>query len=927
MSLYSRKFVALVAALAAGVAVAQQVETTPTAEAAAPRAFTGIKGTLTDVNTGEPLMLAPVKVTRGAAVSVETDLEGNYVLPLPPGEYSLRFWYDGYEGKDVVGARVIADNTTRIDMTLKLVEAEFTAEEVVVTATIDERTAETVLMDRKTRSTVSDAISAQELSRTPDSSAADAVKRVVGATVVGKSVALRGLSGRYATTLVNGVALPSPDPDGHQAPLDIMPTGLLANMTVMKSYGAELPGTFAGGALSMDTTSFPSEPERRVKLSFGGNSVATLQQRNGLDGGGAEFFGFDSGMRTMPNSIPRNSPLQTADARAAALEFDDTWEVARVSSMPNLGLGVSVGDTVELGTNRLGYLANFGFSHAETAKRARVKAFSVVGEGHNITRDYAQHSGTTSGALNAMLNLGYSLGANTDVGVLSLFTRSGESEASLGAGDYSDDPNPQVVRQLVFEERTLWFNQLRGFHRLSETTRSSVKWQANFSTTHRNEPDTRNLVYEERGIDNEWFKPGPGSGERFFSGLTDRSFGGSGEYRRTLEWATLSAGLSAQVSDRSLSSRRFRYETDPSLSGYDRSRLSLRPEELFTDQNIASTFRLREFTRTDDAYEANRGVFGVFAAADVIALAPLRLNIGLRAEAARDYLVAKSPHATVAVADSNTVDRTQVDLLPTLNVIYPLTANQNLRAGYSYTVVRPQFREMAPFKYTDYLRRRNISGNPDILPVRIHNADVRWEHFTDSGGVLAASGFYKSFVNPIEQRIGDVTNGDLQYMNTPGAFSYGAELEARSGLGVLSSALADLNAGANLTLIQSEVDLGHTSANSATNGQRPLQGQSPYVVNVSLGYSKEALGLDVALLYNVFGPRITEVGINPKPDVYEQPFHRLDATVARSFKNGARFKFAVTNLLNQQVVEKQGDVEVLTYHPGVAGSMAVEWSF
>jgi outer membrane receptor for ferrienterochelin and colicin len=239
---------------------------------------------------------------------------------------------------------------------------------------------------------------------------------------------------------------------------------------------------------------------------------------------------------------------------------------------------------------------------------------------------------------------------------------------------------------------------------------------------------------------------------------------------------------------------------------------------------------------------------------------------------------------------------------------------------------RPQFRELAPFLYYDSVRRRTISGNPNLEDTRIHNADVRLEWFSDESEVLAVSSFYKHFTRPIEQVVvSSAEGGDLSFANAPQASSVGAELEARVSLARLHRALAPFRAGGNVSLIRSSVQLGD-STQLQTNRRRPLQGQSPYVVNLNLGWVGENANREFTLFYNVYGPRISEVGFDQLPDVNEQPFHRVDVAYAQGLAKSLRLKMSVANLLNGQTVFTQGSVEVFRFRPGLTGSAALEWS-
>jgi outer membrane receptor protein involved in Fe transport len=202
-----------------------------------------------------------------------------------------------------------------------------------------------------------------------------------------------------------------------------------------------------------------------------------------------------------------------------------------------------------------------------------------------------------------------------------------------------------------------------------------------------------------------------------------------------------------------------------------------------------------------------------------------------------------------------------------------------------------------------------VQGNPDLRRTYIHNLDARWELFPSQTEVLAASVFYKIFLDPIEAIILD-TRGNLTFENTESARNYGVELEARTGLGRFGDALEDFVLTINFAWIHSSIALSDDQLMTATSQERPLQGQSPYVANLSLGYSPSGTGLSLNLFYNVFGRRISEVGRNRIPDSYEEPFHSLDFTASYQLAEHWTLGVSATNLLLQQAVVEQGGLEI-----------------
>jgi outer membrane receptor protein involved in Fe transport len=880
-----------------------------------PPGFTGIYGKVVDEANKEGLIEATVKVVTGAQKQALTDLDGNYRLALPPGKYDLRVFYDVYQGRRITGVVVTQGKATKLDVALS---ADVGAvQEVVVEARADRRAEGALLQERKKAAAVSDAISAQEIARTPDSSASDAVKRVVSATVVdGRYVLLRGLGGRYSTTLLNGALLPSPEPDEPAVPLDIFPTTLLANLNVVKSYTADLPGTFGGGTLLIETNTYPSQFEFRPRISLGGDTVTTGQDFNAQPGGGGlEFLGFPGSDRKLPQEVPTDQMMGANERQWES--FPNVWGPRRRTALPNLGLSASVGDTLRSGNSRLGYLvsANYGREQATQDNTFARSTFDLNGQLERVD-DARVTQGVSTANLSGLANVGYQFNRDNELTVFSLYTRSTDTRTAAGAG--LDVVRGEIYEgsRLQFIARQLSFNQLRGFHRLGFLGDAEVDWQANLSRVDRDEPDTRDTLYSDsvstpNGVLS--FPNQANSGERFFSDLGETSGGGSVNLTVPFTDVRVKVGGLAQVSARDFRARRFRYTIVPGQeANVDRT---LPPEQLFGPEQLGAGMRLREQTRPDsDAYDASLSIFAGYVSADAKPTEALRLVGGVRLESSQQELTALDQFTGV-VASRN--EASYLDWLPAFNAIYALTPTVNLRAGYSYTLARPTFRELAPFAFYDFIRRRNVSGNPGLQATRIHNVDTRLEWFVGDNEVLAASAFYKRFQNPIERVINNEGAGDMSFENAAGANTYGLELEARSSLSRLTETLRDFRVGANLTFIRSQIELGALQG-LQTNSERPLQGQSPYVVNLNLGYSRAQSGTEVALLYNVFGRRLSEVGINGLPDIYEQPFHRLDLAVTQRLSSAMQLKLTAANLLDSSIVLRQGSIDILRFRPGLA---------
>jgi hypothetical protein len=882
-----------------------------------------VRGTVLDARSGEGLAAAYVRAIGPENQTIATELDGTFTLALPPGTYKLIFSTPEYDDATRT-VTVTAGKLVTVELSLTPSTIAGAEETIEVSGTIDTRRESATLAIRRAAPTVSDALSSQEISRTPDSNAGDAMKRVVAVTVSeGRYVALRGLEGRYVTTLLNGVLLPSPEPDRNAVPLDLFPTSLLSTMTVYKSYSADLPGQFGGGVLSIDTTSFPSSLEMRVGMSTSANTVATGQagMSNADATGAAGFFGYDDGRRRLPDAVPRNQAVRNMDP--ARLEevgksFNNVWTPQGETVTPNMGLTAMVGNTTKLGSKRVGYLATGMFRRNFSVRSGNNARTALIGGDVEAVESLRYDLGVAESTVGALGNVGIELDRDNDISVFGLYSHVGEDQSSIASGYSEFDGMDIDVSRLSFVERMLAFSQVTGKHRLSRSRGAELSWQANIAQTTRNELDSRDLIYLIDPISgSRFYKDQPGSGQRFWQSLTDVAGGGGANFQIRTGRALWKTGATAQVSQRSLVGRRFRYR----YIGQNEGVRSLEAEQMFGEMHIGPDFMLEENTLQEDAYKASLGVYGAYASAEVQLDDKMRGIAGVRYEHGAQSMTNGSRYAVAGLVTDTM--RGEHDFLPAANLVYAARPDMNVRFAYSYTLTRPRFRELAPFLFFDYIRRRSISGNPELATTHIHNADLRWEWFPTEEEVFAVSAFGKQFVDPIEQVLANA-GGDATFRNAASGNLLGAELEARTSLGRLDERLGKFRVGANFSLLRSRVQLGAEQMLQTTQN-RPLYGQAPYVANLSLGFVDPKL-VDASLLYNVTGSRITDVGIEGLPDTYEVPFHRVDLVAVRHVRKDLRVKLSGSNLLNRRARLEQGGLTVNTYSPGVAFALGLDWT-
>jgi hypothetical protein len=901
-------------------------------EAAARKPHGKVQGTIVAAEDRAKVQGASVYV-RGAPVEAQSDASGQFTLDLPEGTYQLSVIHPRFSTQSVPDVVVKGGETAKVDVSMSPASVEL--DELVVTAPHIQGGIAAVLDERKKSATVTDAVGAADIRRSPDSTASAATRRVVGASVVGgQFLFVRGLGGRYSNVRLNGVPLPSTDPDLPGFQIDLFPSSLLSSLTISKTFSPDIPGDFAGGSLNVETDTFPEK--FKLNVSFGGryNTQSTFKRSPTYHGGDTDPLGFDDGTRAMPKGIPNErvevaSRGQEGYTREEVNEigklFPNNWRLLRSRNLPSMSGGLSVGDTLRVGGRKLGYLATAGYRLNYVRYDEHVINVRLAGEGPTsslaVRDDYKRELGKEEAQIGVLGNLSYEVANGHTIRLVSLLTQTSEDNTSVVTGHSDDRNGPIEYSQYQFVQRQLLFNQLLGEH-LDLIGPLQLNWQLNAARVRRDQPDTRDVLYEQEEDVFVASTSSPVSGQHLYTQLDQRDFGGGLDLTLPVKKLTAKAGYLGRFSDRGFSARRFKPQLRNNLAAEERA---LAPEELFVPENYGVAFDLREVTLPDDGYRSEERLNASYAMADVAVREWLRLMAGLRLEAFHQAIDISTPYATMEPATAGTA-HDYLDVLPAAALILRLTEEMNLRFAYGLTVARPLARELAPFLSQDFVRRRNTQGNPNLTRTTIQNIDARWEYFPSGSEVLAASVFYKVFRDPIERVILN-SAGDGSYQNIDEATNYGAELEARLSLGRIADALEDFNIGGNLALVKSEVSLTEEQRAQATSDKRPLGGQSPYVVNLSLGWTQERLGLSAFIYYNVYGRRIDEVGFVGLPDSYEQPFHSLDLTAFVDLGAGFNLGASAVNLLGQSLVFKQGDIDVSRSYRGRDFGLRLSWTY
>jgi hypothetical protein len=891
-----------------------------------PKGKGAVWGEVTDTKLNEPVIEAQVTVL-GTKFKTLTDIDGRYRLELPPGTYNLRVYYEGHQPVRIDGVKVAAGRVVKFDATLTPEEGAVEVMEVETEA--DRAALEGQILARQRSASVGDGIGRKEISKTPDSNAAQAAQRVVGANIVGgRFVYVRGLGERYSNALLNGAPLPSPEPDRAAVPLDLFPAQALEGITINKTFTPHMPADFAGGSLAIDTRKIPTELLLNISISGGFNTQSTFRDYLSHRGSNTDWLGFDSGTRSKPDGLPdyllaRNAPRP--DGRTVTPEQIDLVGRAINSNMstkttnapPNHGFGIVAGNGWRLGPNsRVGALAALTYSRSfEMIEDGLIREFAL-GQTAPFT-EYAAQQGSDLVRWGALGSVSYEPHPDHRLTLLGFHSQLSDKITNLWSGTTGgpDEPNRgRRASRLTFVARSLDLAQLTGEHTFKELESAQLTWNGSLGFANRDEPDTRDTVYVHEPANGrlKYLGSDNASGRHFWSEQGERSISGGLNWTQPLKEAThetkVAFGGLLSFKRREFEARRFNFSDDPQ----DQNPAKLCDgdtltgacvDKLFLGRNIGNLLELNDSTRNTDAYEAALDVYGAYIEADVGLARDLRLIVGERLERTVQTVDPVNQFVVGDFVANKSADLRSTDLLPALGLVYSATSKAKLRASFTRTLARPQVRELAPFSYTDYFNGREYSGEPGLTLTKIWNGDLRFEYFPTLKEVAAFSIFYKRFNDPIEPVIISPNIGT--YRNADSANLIGVEFETRKTLDFMAQQLEDFTAIFNLTLATSRIQVTEQGELAVTNASRALVQQAPYVVNLALDYTSDG-GTGVRVLYNVVGRRIVEVGIGGLEDIYEHPRHMVDISASQDFLEHYQVKVTARNILNSDVRQTQG---------------------
>jgi len=906
-----------------------------------------IRGTVFENQTGETLPGVTVFVEH-TTLGTTSDFDGKFSIELPAGIYDLRLSYISYKTLNLKGVKVLAGEVTLLD-NLILFDDRIELEGVEITAEALRNTETSMLTMKRKSAMLLDGISAASVRRTGDSDAASTIKRVPGVSVEGgRYVFVRGLGDRYTKTILNGVDIPGLDPDRNTLQMDIFPTSVIDNIIVYKTFSAHISADFTGGVIDITTKDFPEEEKANIGFSIGVNPAMHFNPHYlTYKGGKTDWLGFDDGTRKIPAT--ENIPLFTEVIRDPEGSLGKRYREILASFNPNLAAMkqqsfMDYSMSFSYGNQNSGKLGTVGYNFALTYRNdtefyqdAEYGRYGISADSNIYEMDRREFTFGDYGANNVLIGGLAGLAFKTQRSKYSinlLHLQNGEKKA--GVFDYIGSDKGSVFtafqHNLEYSQRELSNLLLSGNH-FSRDKSWEIEWKLSPTRANMADPDIRFTRYETRG---DVYSVGTETGfpERIWRNLDEINLVGQINVEKDFQLnntrGKLLFGTSYIFKERDYNIRSFALNIrNVPLTGD--------PNELMWPENLwpfngsisrGTTYDAPFIPTNPNEFNANSHNAAAYISVDFSPFNRMRAILGVRSEKFTQFYTGQDQLGNNVLDNDKVLD--DFDFFPSINLIYNLTKQQNLRFSFTRTIARPSFKELSYAEIFDpitgrvfvggFFRDANIETgieywDGNLQSTKITNLDLRWELFYDRGQTISISGFYKTFENPIEIIQFVTQNTSFQPRNVGDGSVLGAEFELRKNLSLLTHDPNRFSFITNLSFVRSRIRLNETELESrrsfARTGEqveeyREMAGQAPYIINAGISYNGGERGfgenLEAGLYYNVQGQTLLFVGIVDRPNVYSIPFHSLNFNANKTFgeNNKITVGMRIANILNSR---------------------------
>jgi outer membrane receptor protein involved in Fe transport len=886
-----------------------------------------IKGKVFDNKTGEPLTGATIKIERGDFKrSASAGLNGSYSFNnLQAGTYKLEVNFVGYrESKNY--EVVVRNNTTVVTQDILLQDLSAQLNEVVVTGQGSKVSDRAVRGVEKNANSVVNILSQNTIQLLPDVTVGNALQRVSGVTIQrstsgeGRYAIIRGMDQRYNTVLVNGIKIPSPDDQYRFVPLDIFPSELLERLEVIKTLTPTMEGDAIGGTLNLVMKNAPN------RLILNANAAAGYSF---LFSGKRPFSSFNESYinKQSPAEINGNTYQATAkDFQVNSLNYTPK------SNPINKTFGLTIGDRFlnhKLGVVFSGSYQDFfrGSNSVFLVPNAEPVSFPIPNT-PSIAFIYNRQYSTETNRIGLHNKIDYVFNSKNKISLYNLYVHQNEYQTRFTADSDLITTTSKAGITYRTLNRSTWTYQsvynatLQGEHQL--TDKLNFNWSGAYSIAKKNTPDQA-----EYQIDHTANLDGHGntisadsiahSITHVWQHNTDKDLAGYYNFTYTPKIAQkdieISVGGLYRHKTRDNYYASYSLDANPTNQAYHNNINDIQ----FAFSNAGKGTGLAASSIEGNDYIFHENVAGEYLQAKFMLLNKLQIIGGVRVEnTAQDY--ATTQPATIPAQHGSIK---YIDVLPSVNLKYLLTADQNLRLAYYKSISRPGFNELAPTQQVG--DTYNQVGNPNLQHIRADNYDFRYELFPGGADQVLLGAFYKDIKNPIEFvnvngvgaqppfQTGAPSVQYLQPQNTGSATNYGAEAQLTKFFGIFG-------VSANYTYTHSSITTQKLSKNNAAqvvyvNETRPLQGQAENIGNFSFLFKSAKIGLDIQLAYVYTGERINQVSNYAGLDIWQKPYNQIDFSFEKILIKKLSVYGKLNNLTNASNV-------LFLKHSSTAGQVA-----
>ncbi len=909
-----------------------------------------IRGIVTEGKTGEEILGANVYLSVTGQGST-TGLDGTFeIRNVSPGTYKVICSYIGFR-TDTTVVEIKSGQT--VELTILLGEDSNLLQEVTVTGVRIASSDVAVLGLMRESMQVVSGLSSESIRRTQDGDAAQVVRRIPGVTVVGdRFIIVRGLNERYNSTMLNGANVPSLEADVRSFAFDILPSNLIDQVLIWKSPSPDLPGDFSGGAIRILSKSIPEENSTVLDISTAYRHGSSLKPFSTEPRRKGHWAGFNDGANDLPADFPGNleKGLTTAEIDAAGRALPNNWREATYNSGLDYKISLTHNFRKDLGYNgmQIGNISSLLYSNSKTIRKMQSQSFEAYDFSAHQSKvrfsfDDVEYNQEITAAL--VHNWAFRVNANHVFEFKNLYSHL----TSYGFIERYGEQVAQSFTQHNFafanEYRGLYTGQLLGTHKFNQDA-TRVEWIGGFNYAFNELPDYRRYrrnVFDAETRESVILVPRgqtPDFLGKFYSSMRESMYSGTVhvEHRFFTQKHTpfqpvLKAGVFFEERERNFEARNLGYSRGFSFSD---SLTQLGIDQLFDTQNISSEYgiKLGENFSPQNFFTASNRIFAAYMAVQ-IPLGKFNIFGGVRMEDNLQEL--RSPKASEFVIEEVSLDKRS--FLPSLTLSYDIRDNMVIKTVYGKTLNRPEFREIAPYGFYDFVFDATLVGYSLLRNAEIDNFDLRWELYPSARETISLALFYKRFKNPIESLYSNFGSEQISFLfrNTESAVARGIELDLRKSLvGIFNSPFVDrFSVLANVSVIDSEVTVGEELEELLRSRNRPLQGQSGFIVNAGLFYDDLARKLQVNILYNVIGKRILFVS-GPLPDTYEMPRNVLDINIRKRISDRLMLSIGARDILNQEnlllqdgnedgAFNRKTDQVVRRYMPGPSFSLGVSY--